>query len=150
MEELNLVPYLDVMVNLIIFMLVAMSAFLPLGILSIFPPASGQGQEAKNQQPDEGKPQLTLTVFITTNDYTIAGIGGVLPPITNRPDGDHDYAALTQKALEIKDMYPTEHQVIIAAEPNIRYEVLVKTMDAVRNKDDRILFDNVKLSPGLK
>jgi biopolymer transport protein ExbD len=150
-EELNLVPYLDVMVNLIIFMLVTISAFLPIGILSIFPPASGGANPVKNDNPEENvKPQLTLTVFITNDEFTIAGIGGVLPPVPNLPTGEHDYVALTQKAQEIKDTYPTERQVIIAAVPDIRYEVLIKTMDALRNKDDRILFDTVKLSPGLK
>jgi biopolymer transport protein ExbD len=132
-------------------MLVTISAFLPIGILSIFPPASGSGQQASTENPeDAAKVQLTLTVFITHEGFTIAGIGGVLPPMPKRPDGDYDYGGLTQKALEIKDTYPNERQVILAAEKDIRYEVLIRTMDALRNKDDRVLFDNVKLSPGLK
>jgi biopolymer transport protein ExbD len=150
MEELNLVPYLDVMVNLIIFMLVTISAFLPLGILSIYPPASGSGV-TQTQTPEETpKPQLTLTVFITRDGFTVAGIGGVLPPITLKPNGEYDLENLTLKAAEIKDTYPNERQVIIAAEKEIRYEVLVKVMDALRNKGDRVLFDQVKLSPGLR
>jgi len=146
LDEINLVPYLDVMVNLIIFILVTISAFMPLGILSIFPPASASDQSTKDATPP---PELTLTVAITAQGFTIAGIGGVLPPIPLRADGKYDYDALTQKAVEIKDRYPGERKVVITADQEVKYEVLIKSMDALRNKGERILFDSVKLSAGL-
>lgn len=150
MEEINLVPYLDVMVNLIIFMLVTISAFLPLGILSIFPPASQSSARDPTKPQETPKEQRTLTVFITHDGFTWAGTSGVLPPIVKKPNGDYDYETLQQRAIELKRQYQDERQIIIAAERDIRYEVLIKTMDFLRNYNDQILFDVVKLSPGLK
>jgi len=145
-EELNLVPYLDVMVNLIIFLLVTISVFLPLGMLSIFPLSVATPQ---TEQAIQQKQELTLTVFITHDGFIIAGRGGQLPPMPRKPDGEYDYDTLLAKAVEIKDAYPTENQVIISAERDIKYEVLVKAMDTLRNKGDRLLFYNVQLSAGL-
>jgi len=146
LEELNLVPYLDVMVNLIIFMLVTISAFLPLGILSIFPPTSSSGKATDSEVVKE---ELTLSVFIMKDGFIIAGIGGAMPPIPVKPDGEYDYETLQQKAVEIKDVFPNETKVIIAAETNIKYDILIKVMDTLRNKGEKVLFTNVQLSPGL-
>lgn len=148
LEELNLVPYLDVMMNLIIFMLVTIAAFLPLGILSIFPPASQAVRDAQKQEeqtPEEEKKELTLTLFITHTGFTFAGIGGLLPAIPMLPNGDYDFDTLNAKAVEIKDAYPNERAVIISADKDVPYKTLVKAMDTLRNKNERILFDNVKL-----
>jgi len=151
LEEINLVPYLDVMVNLIIFILVTISTVLPLGILSVYPPASGAGKtDTEEDKPKpEDKPHLNFTVFINRDGFTIAGTGAVLPPIPKKGTGEYDYPALAQKALEIKDTYPEENKVIIAAEPDIKYDILIKVMDTLRNKGDKLLFYNVLLSPGI-
>jgi biopolymer transport protein TolR len=56
--ELNIVPYLDILMNLIIFILLSMSGLATLGILNVSAPAFGGGGGAG---PDE-KPPLLLTV----------------------------------------------------------------------------------------
>jgi biopolymer transport protein TolR len=148
LEELNLVPYLDVMVNLIIFMLVTISAFLPLGILNIFPPASISGQSATMKNPEDIKKELNLSVIIAKDGFVIAGIGGAMPPIPMNAKNEYDYEMLSAKIMEIKDLYPDETKVVIAAEKDIKYDTLIKVMDTVREKGERILFYNVQLSPG--
>jgi biopolymer transport protein TolR len=144
-EEINLVPYMDVMVNLIIFLLVTISYFLPVAMLSIFPLSVSSNP---NPTPQEEKPELTLSIFITQNAFTMAGFGGVMPEIPKKND-EYDYEALAQKAVEVKDAFPRETQVIVAAEREVKYEVLIKVMDTLRNKGDRLLFPNVQLSPGM-
>jgi biopolymer transport protein TolR len=146
LEELNLVPYLDVSVNLIIFLLVTISAFLPLGMLSIFPMPAGV---RSNQDKPEEKQELTLSVFIRKDGFTVAAAGGVLPLIPKTPEGEYDQAKLAEMAVEIKDAYPNESRVVIVAEPDVKYDVLVATMDTLRNQGDRLLFHNVQLSPGI-
>jgi biopolymer transport protein ExbD len=145
-EEINLVPYMDVMVNLIIFLLVTISAFLPLGMLSIFPFSVSTSPAPT---PQEDKPELTFSVVIDANGFTIAGFGGIMPPILKKADGTYDYEALAQKTVEVKKLFPNETQVILAAQRDVRYEVLVKTMDTLRNDGDKLLFPNVQLSPGM-
>lgn len=66
----------------------------------------------------------------------------------------YDHATLTKKLAEIKDAFPDERRIIIAAEPEIDYETITDTMDASREMKDaagehRTLFDEVVLSPGL-
>jgi biopolymer transport protein ExbD len=66
----------------------------------------------------------------------------------------YDNDALTDKLVEIKDAYPDERRIIIAAEPETDYESITDVMDSSREIKDpggemRTLFDEVVLSPGL-
>ncbi len=144
-EELNLVPYMDVMVNLIIFLLVTTSTFLPMGMLSIFPFVVSS--KVVNQ-PEVPKVELNFTVFITKTGFTLGGAGGILEPIPKNTNGEYDYNALAQKAVEVKDIYPNQNMVILCADQDIQYDILVKTMDTLRETNNRLLFDDVQLSPG--
>ena len=40
-------------------------------------------------------------------------------------------------------------RIVIVAEPDISYEAITDVMDASRERDDGILFDEVLLSPSL-
>jgi biopolymer transport protein ExbD len=158
--ELNIVPYLDILMNLIIFMLLSMTGLATFGILNVNAPNYGAGASANPDQPQ--KPPLLLTVAISKKGYYIAATGGVLPgaegtqtgpvgegapTIAKTASGDPDYAALTAKMKEVKTAYPDESKVIIAAEPDVQYEWLVQTMDAVRETqpDHKLLFPDVTL-----
>lgn len=66
----------------------------------------------------------------------------------------YDREALTRKLVEIKDAFPDERRIIIAAESDIEFECLTNVMDASRQVKDpagetRDLFDEVVLSPGM-
>jgi biopolymer transport protein ExbD len=66
----------------------------------------------------------------------------------------YDNDALTDKLVEIKDAFPDERRIIIAAEPETDYESITDVMDSSREIKDpggemRTLFDEVVLSPGL-
>ena len=156
--ELNIVPYLDILMNLIIFMLLSMTGLATFGILNVNAPNYGAGASS-GEAPQ--KPPLLLTVAISKRGYYIAATGAVLPgvaeagagpmgegapTIAKLPDGSPDYAALTNKMKEIKANFPDESKIIIAAEPDVQYELLVGTMDAVRETVDRkLLFPDVTL-----
>ena len=157
--ELNIVPYLDILMNLIMFMLLSITGLAAFGILNVSAPSYG-GQSAV--APDEGdKPKLLLSVLISKQGFYVAGAGGVLGPQTGsvnpqempptlpkHADGTYDYAGLTAQLVGVKREFPTETKVIIGAEADIPYEVLVGTMDAVRESpppDRKILFPDVTL-----
>ena len=54
--------------------------------------------------------------------------------------------ALNNKMKEIKTAFPAESKVIIAADKDIQYEVLIMTMDALRETSDhKLLFPDVTL-----
>jgi biopolymer transport protein TolR len=141
--ELNIVPYLDVVVNLVMFMLLSMTGLITLGVLNVSAPKiSGEGAAA-SAAADAG-PKLLLTVAIGKQGFYVAGAGGVLgadapgvdqarpPTVPLRPDGRYDFEALTAQMQKVKERYPRETNVIFSADGDVPYEVLVQTMDAVR------------------
>lgn len=158
MGELNIIPYLDILMNLIIFILLSMSGLATFGILNVNAPSFGA--ESSGGGPDD-KPPLLLTVAIAPNGFYLAATGGVLPgvaegsvaapgqgapTIAKTPAGEYDYPALNSKMKEIKTAFPTESKVIIAADKDIQYEVLVTTMDSLRETSDhKLLFPDVTL-----
>ena len=165
--ELNIVPYLDIVSNLVIFMLLSMTGLLALGVVNVSSPRIGADPAAQAQAPDQ--PRLLLTVAVSKKGFYVAGAGGVLggpadqpavdatqpPTVPLTPDGKHDFAALTEKMKLIKERYPNETNLILSADADIPYEVLIQTMDACReirvtapdgSTDRKPLFFDVSLS----
>src|SRR6516162_7970647 len=151
--ELNLVPYLDIVTNIVIFLLASVTTYqLQLSNVNVSSPTFGVGSGS------EGPPPLNLTITVTQNGFTVAASGAVLPgPDGNLPtirkepaDKELPWDKLTNKAAEIKDAYPTESTVTVGANPDISYEIVVKTMDALRqNAKGKVLFPDVSLSAGV-
>jgi len=163
--ELNIVPYLDVVTNLVVFMLLSITGLITLGVVNVSAPKIG-GDAAVVQ--DASAPRLLLTVAISKSGFYVAGAGGVLggpadkptvdaaqPPTVPLRNGQYDYAALTDVLEKVKERYPQETNVILSADPDIQYEILVKTMDAARERrvklpngtiDKKPLFYDVSLS----
>ncbi len=163
--ELNIIPYLDIVTNLVMFMLLSMTGLISLGVLNVSAPklSSAEAAAAAGAQT----PKLLLTVAIGKQGFYVAGAGGVLgkdagpgadasrPPTIPLRGGRYDYGALTAQMARIKDQYPSETQVILSADPDVPYDTLVQTMDACREavlkKPDgtterRPLFYDVSLS----
>jgi len=160
--ELNIVPYLDILMNLIIFMLLSMTGLAAFGILNVSAP--NYGGPAAGFNPDADAPKLLLTVLVSKKGFFVAGTGAVLgqqgegqqpapntsgePTIPNRI-GSYDFSALTGKMVEIKNAFPQETKVIVGAEADIPYETLIQTMDAIREvpgRERKILFPDVTLA----
>jgi biopolymer transport protein ExbD len=164
--ELNIVPYLDVVVNLVMFMLLSMTGLITLGVLNVSAPKIG-GEGAAATQAQESGPKLLLTVAIAKQGFFIAGAGGVLgkdaasndvarpPTVPLKADGRYDFEGLSQQLATIKEKFPNETQVILSADAEVVYDVLVQTMDACREvvvklpggrSERRALFFDVSLS----
>lgn len=166
--ELNIVPYLDIVTNLVMFLLLSMTGLLAFGVVNVSAPRIG-GEAAAAQPADPSAPRLLLTVAISKKGFYIAGAGGVLggpadaatvdatqpPTVPLRADGKHDYDALNEQMKKIKDRYPKETNLILSADADIPYEILILTMDACREAkvkaadgsvDRKPLFFDVSLS----
>src|SRR6516162_9769046 len=99
--ELNLVPYMDIVTNIIIFLLASVVNQVSLSNINVTVPSlSGGGASADNEPPP--KPPLNLTVSVGASGFTIAAAGGVLPLVPKLPNGQYDYKTLTTKLKEIK------------------------------------------------
>ncbi len=149
-QELNLVPYLDVMVNLVLFMLVTITSFLSFTILNAsipqIAPDSAQVEEKHKKE------ELLLVVRVLGDAYRVdpsvqggASIGQRRFP----KKGDlYDVDSLRNMMVELKQRFKDEEKVMIVAEPAINYETIIKTMDAVRETEPSLenLFPEVTLS----
>jgi biopolymer transport protein TolR len=159
--ELNIVPYLDILMNLIIFMLLSMTGLAAFGILNVSAPNYGPSAGMSQDNPET--PKLLLSVLIAKKGFFVAGTGAVLPgqgaggatpgqgepTIPKKGDGTYDLSALTAQMMEIKKGFPNETKVIVGAESDIPYETLIQTMDAIRETpgaDHKILFSDVTLA----
>ena len=149
--EINLVPYMDIVTNIIIFLLASVVNQVALGNVNVSVPSlSAGGGAASDEKPE--KPPLNLTVTVGATGFTIAASGGVLPPIVKLPNGQYDYKQLTKKLLEIKSSPDNaeETKVNFNADSNISYDIVVATLDAMRQDDaGKVLFPDVAFSAGI-
>jgi biopolymer transport protein TolR len=153
--ELNIVPFLDIVVNLIMFLLATSEAVLAITQIEAQLPQLGKGG---------GKPKdagLNLSVTLTDNGVIVAGSGGKLAPgcsqvmagramTVPKTTSGYDWAALTECVSKVKETYPSEEDVMLGADPMIQYEHVVAAMDAVRSDGKQTLFPKVLLSAGVR
>ena len=59
------------------------------------------------------------------------------PPTIPLRDGKYDYATLSEQMKKIKDKFPNETAVILSADADVVYDVLIQTMDACREASVR-------------
>jgi biopolymer transport protein ExbD len=159
--ELNIVPYLDIVVNLVMLMLLSMTGLVSLGVVNVSAPKVGPAAAAAAAD----QPRLLLTIGISRRGFFVGGetpgaraqeaLSAAAPTIPLAAGGAYDYAALTERMKRVKDRFPTETNVILTAEPDVSYDVLIQTMDACREAkatssdgtpERRPLFFDVSLS----
>lgn len=169
--ELNLVPYLDIVMNIIMFLLATVTFSATLTSINVNLPTALTAAPSQVDTPP--KPELNLTVSVTEKGFTIATSGAVLfrgfrleagadaaaPPnvvqtTSELPTlplaaGQPDLAGLSRALGQIKERYPSEERAILTASPQIPYELLVHTMDAMRSGDGKLLFPSVLLGAGV-
>jgi biopolymer transport protein TolR len=157
--ELNIVPFLDIVVNLIMFLLATSEAVLAIVQIEAQLPQLG----GKASSGSASEPGLNLNVTVTDGGIIVTGSGGKLAPgcedvssgrvmTVPKRDGNYDWTALTECVAKIKAVpkFSDEHDVIIGADPMIHYEHVVAAMDAVRTNGTKPLFPDVLLSAGVR
>lgn len=157
--EINLVPYLDIVTNILMFLLVTISTMVVVGNIEIATPQRSTNGPGTDPDPEE-QPPLNLTVAITGKGFIVAGSGGVLfeddipnklPTIPKLSGDRYNYEALQKLLVKIKKQYPAEKQVILAANPDIQYEIVIGAMDVLRvGPEDELLFPSVLFSTGFQ
>jgi biopolymer transport protein TolR len=158
--ELNIIPFLDIVVNLIMFLLATSEFVLLISQIPSDLPHISRG--ASKSKQDVTTP-LNLNVTVTDAGVLVSGSGGKLSPgcvnldppgsrsvTVARKGANYDWTALTECVVKIKSQFADEDTVTVSADPQVQYEHLVAAMDAVRNKGDKELFPNVMVSVGIR
>jgi len=149
-QDLNLVPYMDIMVNLIMFMIVMTAYIIQMNVAPVLAPAYKSG--SAGGESDQDKPKPFLTVAVSSKSIALLGSTDEVPasefsagvdPATNQPA--YPYAELTAQLRVLKTNYDVAENLVITAEGGVPYSVLVRTMDAARSDVKGDLFPGVTL-----
>lgn len=161
--ELNIIPYLDIVVNLIMFLLATTEAVLLIAQIETDLPKIAKGGRGKKDA--EVTTPLNLNVTVTEKGVMVSGSGGKLAPgcqdiesggrVTVPKKGTkYDWNALTECAWRVKQKFQDEETVTVSADPQVQYEHVVNAMDAVRargkGKSAKELFPQVLISVGVR
>jgi biopolymer transport protein ExbD len=148
--ELNVVPYLDIITNIMMFVLASVSVSF-IGSIDTTPPAIG-GSRVRS---DVSSKALNLAAFITTQGISLktssgniaTGCQDVGSGITVPKVGEvNDYKSLNACAKRLKNAnasFKEETQVTITANPGIEYKTVIDVMDALRSDGTEELFPEV-------
>jgi biopolymer transport protein TolR len=150
--ELNIVPFLDIVVNILIFVLATVAVTFTASIETNPPASKGAGVRA--EIPSQA---LNLTVLITGEGFSLKASGGNIAPgcdsvgagyAVPKANGTYDFAGLTACAAKLKATssdFADETQATITANPGIEYQVVIAVMDALRTtKAGDALFENIQ------
>jgi biopolymer transport protein ExbD len=152
--ELNIVPFLDIITNVLMFVLATISVTFTTMIDSQPPRASGSSARPPT------KPSLSLNIVVIDKGFLVSAFGQRIGEGCQGPgaglavglktaDGvqDYDYPALTACASRLKNQVAEaadETAFTLTANANIPYQVIIGTIDALRKGDDgKPLFSDV-------
>lgn len=151
--ELNVVPFLDIIMNVLMFVLATIPAVFTSTIVTEPPSVGGKGTVRAAE-----KPTLNLTMLIVNDGVSLKTGGTSIGPgcepgggITiPKAGGAYNWPELKACVQKLKNASPDfkdENTVAIAAEPGINYQSVIEGMDAVRETDTgEPLFDNVNFA----
>src|SRR5262245_9208005 len=149
--ELNIVPFLDIITNVMMFVLATVAVTFTATIDSTPPSLGGKGVRAAAQSN-----ALNLSVLIANEGISLKASGGNIAPgcsgvgqgyAISKAGNDYDYASLTDCAKKLKDAsadFKDETQVTITANNGVDYQTLIRVIDALRrSKEGEDLFPDV-------
>jgi biopolymer transport protein TolR len=152
--EINLIPYLDIVTNLMLFLLASITSGFILGQINTTLPdhatASSKPAVDPAQKPDEQP--LQLMVSVTKNRlilWSVSGLegslqepkvtAGLLPPQKASDAPTFDYQKLNQALIEIATrrwkgkLRPNNtYEILLQADGDIPYETVIAVMDHMR------------------
>lgn len=140
--ELNIVPFLDIITNVLMFVLATITVTFTTMIDSQPPRASGSSARPPT------KPSLSLNIIVIDKGFIVSAFGqrigegcqgpgsGVAVGLTGP---DYDYASLGACAKRLKSQVPEaadETAATLTANKDIPYQVIISTIDAIRKSED--------------
>ena len=141
---MDITTFLNLMVVLVPFLLIT-AVFSRVTILELnLPTAAGSSAPTKIK--------LTIEVIVREKGLEI-GNGKTIVARFPKVEDQYDFSSLSAYLLKIKKNYPDKTDATVLMEPDIQYELLVHTMDAIRTAEleqgaDGI-FEKVALFPDI-
>ena len=138
--EPEILPMMNVLFMLVM-VLMGMSAFMPLGVISTEAPKLGGGGPGGGVAKEE----LNLTVVMLKDVMKIVVRGEVIETLPSR-----DFEALTKKLTDIKAQHADETRITLAPDANVIFNDIIHAMDASRETPEhKPLFPGVAFGAGV-
>jgi biopolymer transport protein TolR len=118
--ELLLVPYIDLLTCMIAFLLIT-AVWTQLARLEV--QQKGQGEATTGDAP-----QTKIAVLVHRDGFAVV-VNREQHPLPQQ-GGDFDYRALAAELKRLKESFPDKVDLQVLSEDPIKFEVLIKTMDA--------------------
>ena len=125
--ELDITSFLNLMVVLVPFLLIT-AVFSRITVLQLNLPAGAGAEQADDKE-------ISIEVIVRSDRIDIGDGQQIVTRVLNTPGGEYDFAALSKILLEIKRNFPAKLDATVLMEPDLEYEILVSTMDAVTMTD---------------
>jgi biopolymer transport protein ExbD len=144
--ELQVVPLLDILVNLVSFLLVILATPLLLAQVEAQLPSFGPGR-------GPWRATVTLTdagIFVSDRDGTYSagctshGSGATLP----RVGSELDFSGLRYCAEQLRRAHPETESITLTANPGVALQSVLSAMDAVQGHGR--LFPDVTIAAGIR
>ncbi|HBQ13990.1 MAG TPA: hypothetical protein DEF51_23630 [Myxococcales bacterium] len=152
--ELNIVPFLDIVVNVMLFLLATTTAAIAVAQVDVELPATCVGCGGQTRS-------LNLSVTVGEEGVFVSGEGAHLAPgcaettpravvTVPRTTEGHDFEALRACLDQVHQRFPEEDSLILTADPTVPYADVIRAMDAARGDDHTLWFPRVRLSAGVR
>ena len=128
MRVLNLIPMMDILTVLVIFLLIT-AVFTHITIMDLSIPTHA-GESAVNT------PNFSIEVIVRKAGLEIANGSSVEAAIPKK-DGKYDLEMVSNMLTRLKAQYPGKEDATILVEPDIQYDHVIQIMDAIRMADVR-------------
>jgi biopolymer transport protein ExbD len=133
--QLNLTALMDILSNLLFFLLAAFGATIVMVINGTVPV-----QSAEESSVADTKRAVTINISVTKEGFAISALGtafsqeelDAMGKVIALHGKNHDFIALTDHLRSIKLKFPKSDTAILTPMPGLTYELLVHTMDAAR------------------
>jgi biopolymer transport protein TolR len=119
--DLNLVPYIDLLTCMVAFLLIT-AVWSQLARLEAH--QKGQGQAGEDTPPEK---QFKLVVVVNDEGFNVVADQDQQP--IPKKGTEYDYEKLATELKKLKDSHPDKTDVQVASEDQIKFEILVRTMD---------------------
>lgn len=148
-SELNIVPLLDVVINLILFLLLTSQVSLE----------TSQVEAQLPQYGPTGVAEWSLSVHLGESGTVVSQPAGTYAPGctelssgTTIPSvgGAQDALALRGCAEVLAAQHPDRSRVTLSADASIPLEEVIRAMDALRGSPAHPLFDEVRIAAGIR
>lgn len=138
---LNLTALMDILSNLLFFLLAAFGATIVMAINASVPVQSPDKSDMADTQKS-----VTVNVSLTKEGFDVSILRATLTAEEQQKwqrkiplkEGTHDFKTLSAHLVAIKEQYTKSDTMILTPEPGTDYETMVKTMDAARETEVKV------------